>query len=895
MSRCSQAPHGANSSSRRRTGRRTVGAAAPAAVVLAALAATAVLPGPAVAAKAKKRTAPRKATVTLTVPSTTQKTLLSKKRLTVKVKASGKATVVVRAATGKTTIAGKRTVRFTKKGTKSVALTLTATGRKTLTSCSKRTVAVTVTGGRKTVKRSRTIAGNTALCPSTKPTTPTTTSPTKPTPATTCDPASADPVDQHRCLLPWPNDYYTTADPSTPTGRRLALQPNQMLMNRGGTVVSPTPYNRSDGFSGNSALLTYIAGVDTNEALQSSGAATIGNIGRSVASDAPILVLDADTGERQPIWSEVDMSAKDPAHRLLITRAAKVFEENHHYLVVVRDLKRSDGQPAAASGWFKQIRDRTVPADAPAAVKARAATLEPVLQKIAGYGISRESLIVAWDFTTASQQSLSGPALKMRDEAFADLGDTDLTDFVPQGSSPQVTVTTVENYSHSDSHYVLRRVDGTIKVPCFMTSTAFDGKDVGPCGPGTVMRYGPDGLPVRATDASGTPLFFDAPFTCIVPRAGKDSDQMATDKRAVMFGHGLLGDATSLTSVKGRAGVDTAVICGTDWIGMANKDIPTVLQALLNMNNFPSIAERSTQSLIDFLYLGRWMISQAAGGLNDTPAFQPGGGGKLVDASEKLYNLGGSQGGIMGGALTALAPDFERSLLDVPAIGYSTLLNRSFAGSIFVPAFQTGYPDPETGQIMLSLVQTIWDRGEGGGYVHHLTTNTLPNTPAHKVLILEAFGDHLVTNIQTETEARTVGAVLRTPSLDPGRSLDTVPYWGLSTEPAASFAGPGGYDAPAVIVPIDIGPMRQLPGGQWRGVAPEPQQNTWPVEGFGPGQQGTDPHADVATSDLVLTLLRDFLRPTGGVVTDQPFDAETNLGGCGLAPCYAEGWTGPTP
>ena len=832
----------------------------------------------------------KKASVRVVVPALSQKSLAKSPRVSVSVKSSAAVTVTVKSLVASSDAASSQTLRFTKPATKSVTLTLSAAGRTKLLGCGKQTLVVSVEGAARVATASRAVTASARDC---KP------------PRISCDPATGDPLDQHRCLLPWPNNFYTRSDSSTPTGRRLAFALDQMPRSRKGEPIAPAPYLRSDGFSGNSALLAYFAGVDTNAALKNSNAATIDRIGRSIEADAPIQVIDALSGERQPIWSEVDMSTKVPSQRMLITHGAKTFKEGRRYIVVMRSLKRSNGSAVAASGWFKQIRDRKLAANAPAEVKARAKSIEPVLGRLAQLGIERSSLLLAWDFTTASRQSLSGPALKMRNEAFSELGDTNLADFVEQGSSPQASITLVENYSTAESHYVLRRVDGTIKVPCFMTSTDYAGKDVGPCGPGTTMNYDSAGLPVRARGVGNAPLFFDAPFTCVIPRESYDSSSMASDKVPMTFGHGLLGDATSLTGIKNRSGIDVAVVCGTDWIGMANKDIPTVLQALININKFPSIAERSTQSLINFLYLGRWMVSQAAGGLNDAPAFDPpgpaaayrpfdpGGGKDLIDPDQKLFNLGGSQGGIMGGALTALSPDFERSVLDVPAIGYSTLMSRSQAGSIFVPTFQGGYPDPEEGQIILSLVQTIWDRGEGGGYVHHVTDDPLPNTPAHKILIIEAFGDHLVTNIQTETEARTVGAVMRTPALDPGRSLDEVPFWGIPTEPATSFAGPIGFDAPAVLIPIDIGPKRQEAGGVWRGVDPNLQSNNWPTAGYAAGQQGVDPHGDVAGSPLALMLLRDFVRSSGGVVTDQAFDSLVGVSGCGLLPCYAEGWAGP--
>ena len=51
-------------------------------------------------------------------------------------------------------------------------------------------------------------------------------------------------------------------------------------------------------------------------------------------------------------------------------------------------------------------------------------------------------------------------------------------------------------------------------------------------------------------------------------------------------------------------------------------------------------------------------------------------GGPLID-TRRLYYSGGSQGGIAGGALTAVAPDFTRSVLIVPAMNYSLLLTRA--------------------------------------------------------------------------------------------------------------------------------------------------------------------------------------------------------------------------
>ena len=850
--------------------RLTARASVPAAAV-ALLICCSVQPGAAEARPAgAAATASAPVSVTVKTLTTTQEQLANDKGLRVRITAAGRGLVGVSLGdeTGRKLSNGKG-LAFGAEGSRTVTLNLDSAGRARSRSCStgRQIWTVTTKSGNWTITRTVRLVADEIRC-------------LPPEPAAKCH--GGDPLDRYRCGLPFPNDYYSREDQTAPTGRRLALQSDLMASNDEGIRINPAPYNRNDGFSGNSAILTRVPGLDTAAALTASGAATINNIGRYLDPEAPIVVIDTATGERWPIWSEVDASTNEVNDRLLITRGAKVFAEGHRYIVAMRNLKRADGTAIPAKEIFRWYRDNSIPATAPDSVKQRKAHMEEIFSALDDAGIERSSLYQAWDFTVASRENVTGPALKMRDDAFALLGDTNLADGVAQGQSPEVTVTTVQNYTLGESRYVLRRIDGKVKVPCFMGNRTYSGRTPGYCAPGTRINPGPDGLPEQSVDSDGKPVFYDAKFTCIVPRQSEDSTAMGNDRRAVLFGHGLLGTGADVTAIRDRAGLEKAVACGADWIGLSKEDIGDALGTLLNLDRFPALADRSVQGLINFLYLGRWMISQAPGGMNSTPGFIPDSG-VLADPDQKLYNLGGSQGGIMGTALTALAPDFERSLLAVPAVGYSTLLNRSAAFEIFGPPVRQGYPDPATQQLLLSQVQTLWDRGEGGGYVHHVTTDPLPNTPTHKVMMVEAFGDHLVTNIQTETMARTIGATLRSPALDPDRSPDVEPFYGIERGAADLFNG-AGLDTSAGLVVIDIGPLRGT-APNFRGVTPAPPVNLPPTPAKGMnGNNGIDPHADVAKSDTSVALLFEFLKPGGSVLTQFA---------CGTKPCYAEGWTGP--
>ncbi|MCZ7535273.1 MAG: hypothetical protein M5T61_04560 [Acidimicrobiia bacterium] len=99
-----------------------------------------------------------------------------------------------------------------------------------------------------------------------------------------------------KCLLPFPNDYYTVADPTSDTGRRVHIAAGATPVNAAGVHVDPTEWNRNDGFSPGSAGVAYVPGIDLTE----TGAAPVTDIQRSLDADAPIVVIDADTLERHP-------------------------------------------------------------------------------------------------------------------------------------------------------------------------------------------------------------------------------------------------------------------------------------------------------------------------------------------------------------------------------------------------------------------------------------------------------------------------------------------------------------------------------------------------------------------------------------------------------------------
>ena len=232
----------------------------------------------------------------------------------------------------------------------------------------------------------------------------------------------------------------------------------------------------------------------------------------------------------------------------------------------------------------------------------------------------------------------------------------------------------------------------------------------------------------------------------------------------------------------------------------------------------------------------------------------------------RLFFDGNSQGGIMGGALTAVAPDFDRAALGVPGMNYSTLLQRSVDFDTYAAIIYPSYPTVIDRQLWLSQIQLLWDRGEANGYAQHMTTDPLPDTPRHTVLMHVAFGDHQVSDTTAEVEARTIGARAYGPAVDPGRS----PWPRFQLIPSiGSFPFSG-----SAIVLWDTGPVRTV-GTETEGTDAPPSTNT-------PNRTGDDPHENPRSTPSARTQKSEFLRVNGRVVDV-----------CGGRPCYAAPYTGP--
>jgi hypothetical protein len=670
---------------------------------------------------------------------------------------------------------------------------------------------------------------------------------------------------RNACMAPFPNDFYTRKDPSSETGIRVDLDPNATPADAGGKHIAVEELNRSDGFSPGPLLTVQIPGMDNQEAFDESGLVPLAAMSRTYEPDQAVVLIDAETGQRQLIWAELDSYASADSARHLLIRPGKNLENGKRYIVALRNLKNAQGKILQAPAAFRLYRDGKRTNER--AIESRRAKFESIFRTLADEGVSRKSLYLAWDFTVASTENLTGRMTSIRDRAFAALGDSNLTDGVVDGEAPEFVVDKVldDDASLTGSDAALwsnarneleRIVEGRVTVPCYLWQDA----TTPGCQTGSKFKLDDDQKPIRGGETT-----YQAKFICNIPKSAVEGGEVAPVPTS-LYGHGLFGqaaEAKNSRNVRQLGDENGVMVCAADWIGMSEEDVlGAAVPALVELSKFSALPDRLQQGFLNWLFLGRAIIHED--GLATHPAFQvdPDGDGpteaeSVIDRSDLFY-YGNSQGGIAGGALTAVATDFTRSVLYVGGINYSMLLSRSSHWDTYASILYNSYMDETDHPVIFSVMQMLWDRGEPNGYANHMTDDPLPGTPEHKVMYAMAYGDFQVANVTTEVGARTIGAPLRLPAVAPERLTTGLiePFYGHETlGDLASSADARNGNAFFI---WDIGPKRA--GGL--GVNPPPLTNLPPDE----ATAGQDPHDYVIEkSPIIRKQIADFLKAPGQV------------------------------
>ncbi|HEY8038678.1 MAG TPA: hypothetical protein VIF15_02750 [Polyangiaceae bacterium] len=567
-----------------------------------------------------------------------------------------------------------------------------------------------------------------------------------------------DPMVPGECGFPFPSSVWTVPDTTTKTGVHLYFGDTTLPKYTPSKHMDKTPWLGRDGFSPGAAMITYMQNGTTT------GLPDAYHIDQSMAPTCPTIIMEADTGARVPHWAEYDSlngTYNDDIHgdeRSFFIRPAVRLKDATRYIVAVRNVVDPSGTPLPANPVFQALRDNTPSDDI--SVAPRRALYADIMGKLQAQGVDTSTLQIAWDFTTASKDDTTKYMVKMRDDALATVG----------ADGPKYTITTV---TENPNQFIRRRIVGNMTVPLYLDKP----------GPGSSLHLGADGLPTQ----NGTA---DFPFLIQIPNSLVNSGKAGA---IIQNAHGLFGDRGEgqdgyMAETCDREGyVEIAV----NLVGMDDEDGSTYVPNMLagDLAQFQHLVDRLHQGFLNELLAMRMMMGKMA--QDPMTIFN---GKPTIDPTTRFYR-GDSQGGISGGVYMAISTDVTRGLLGEPGAPYNILLDRSADFNGFFLIIRGIYQNPLDIQLGLDIIQSLWDRAEPDGYISYISSDLLPNTPSHNILIHDGIGDQQVTPLGAHFLARTVGAqnlkavnreVYGIPDADSGFSGNGIVEWNFGLPPGSS-------------------------------------------------------------------------------------------------------------
>jgi hypothetical protein len=528
-----------------------------------------------------------------------------------------------------------------------------------------------------------------------------------------CNPIAAD----WDCLLPYPSDTFLVEG-------RVEIPPPAQLVYNDGTQFDLVSLHPADGFPFGTQIVAFFPeGVRADELLP-----YYEDPLRSLDPGSTTLLVDAETGERVPHFSELDATAAEqPERQALLIRPLVRLQASRRYVVGIRGLRDPAGTPLAPPEAFRRLRDQETHAD-PILAELAARYEQGIFPKLEAAGAPRTELLLAWDFTVRSEENATADMLAIRADTLQRLA-----------ANPPV-IKIVEAKADPSSRVALR-IEASVEVPLYVESTEL----------GAPLARDQAGNVV----ANGTA---EVPFTVWIPKSVAAG---STPARLMQYGHGFFGARSEVDSYPADLADERGfVVIATDWWGMSAPDRDRVGDNLLNDPARTVIfSDRVHQAMVNQIY-----VAGAAQGplaalpelqLPFGPAYDPG----------TVYFYGNSMGHILGGVYLALAPAIERAVLGVGGANWSLMASRAEPFGPFLFLISVKLPDFLDRQKLVTMLQSSMERIDPLTYAPRALAETYPNSPpARRVLVHIGVGDAAVPNLAAHLHARALGI----PLLEPG-------------------------------------------------------------------------------------------------------------------------------
>ena len=210
--------------------------------------------------------------------------------------------------------------------------------------------------------------------------------------------AECNPLGVNHCMTPWPSSAFEVEDATTPTGRHLALPEGTLPTNVGNISIDPAGWNVADGFSPAAPIVMSFDG-----SVSANGLPPRDHMDLSLAQTSPTVILDMTTGLRVAHFAEIDPSDGTLDSQAIVLRPARRLIGGHRYAVAITNLvKDRDGEDLAVPPGFAALRDGHDTDHA--LLEDMRPRFQEVLDALEVDGCPDSELVVAWDFTVASDR-----------------------------------------------------------------------------------------------------------------------------------------------------------------------------------------------------------------------------------------------------------------------------------------------------------------------------------------------------------------------------------------------------------------------------------------------------------------------------------------------------------
>ena len=586
------------------------------------------------------------------------------------------------------------------------------------------------------------------------------------------------PLVPDRAMYPFPSDLYLEDDPSTITGRRVSF-PAEALP----PGFTPEDWADHDGFSRIPAILTWLPGGIDPATLPDPH-----NPGASTYYDSSVMLVEEGTWFRIPVLAELDLNARGAFEQALIIRPHHTLKPDRGYAILLRSSLRSqDGEPIEVNEAFRALRDG-IPTDSDE-LEAQREDFALVLEAARLVGVPAEDLVLAWTFHTRSEEQVTSPLLAMQE--------------VMAGAHLPAWELDLQEIDDDDT-----LITGRFVAPWFLDDDhriQLDGA----------------GAPIQQGEA-------EVEFHLAIP------DTVDEPRPVICFGHGFFSGKEeigwgSFARLRQEKRMSAAAI---DFRGFAEIDLLDTAPILSgDLARVPQIVDRQVQNVAGFTLLARLVREQLAADVELDRGAGPFG---PLDPA-RVHYMGISNGGTQGLTIMTTSPSFTRGVLVVPGGGWTHMLQRAVQWNEFAGILETNYDGPLEMQLVMSLMQPMFDPADSLNYVEHLVTDRWDGRTDVAVTLHEAVEDSQVANLVTDWVARTAGTSLVVPS---PREV-----WGLEAVEAPS---PDGAEVAAAMFVYDM----QLPAN--------PEGNVPPSEDNGA-------HGDIRDQESYFEQVGAFLE-TGAIV-----------------------------